>query len=192
MSQQDLPFDADRAEPETTEVPAGGAGADSGASSSVEIDPDDATGVKIVSSQNDIAGVGTRGPDGPVSSTASVGAPSHGEPEQEARAADPAYARSDEDAGAAHRNARVSQRDSADPDAAQADGGYQHLPRMAQNASTHEQELAGLVVQTRADLALGIPRERVGEILRQRLRDAGIDVGDDVVDDLTDQVLAGA
>lgn len=46
------------------DVPAGGAGADSGAAETVQVDPEDESSVANVSSQNDIPGVGTRGPDG--------------------------------------------------------------------------------------------------------------------------------
>lgn len=46
------------------DVPAGGAGADSGAVAATEIDPDDDARVQNVSSQNDLPGVGTRAADG--------------------------------------------------------------------------------------------------------------------------------
>jgi hypothetical protein len=45
-------------------VPAGGAGADSGAVESVEIDPDDQAPIQNVSTMNDIPGVGTRDANG--------------------------------------------------------------------------------------------------------------------------------
>lgn len=45
-------------------VPAGGAGADSGAVESVQIEPDDRAPIQNVSSMNDIPGVGTRAADG--------------------------------------------------------------------------------------------------------------------------------
>lgn len=48
----------------TADVPAGGAGADTGAVSATEIDADDDARVQNVSSQNDIPGVGTRAADG--------------------------------------------------------------------------------------------------------------------------------
>ena len=58
-------FEAVADEPaEGYDVPAGGAGADSGAAPAVDIDPDDEAGVSNVSSSNDIPGVGTRGADG--------------------------------------------------------------------------------------------------------------------------------
>ncbi|KTS59778.1 hypothetical protein NS206_12545 [Microbacterium testaceum] len=46
------------------DVPAGGAGADSGAVAATEIDTDDDARVQNVSSQNDLPGVGTRAADG--------------------------------------------------------------------------------------------------------------------------------
>lgn len=52
------------AEGHAADVPAGGAGADSGAVSATEIDTDDDARVQNVSSQNDIPGVGTRASDG--------------------------------------------------------------------------------------------------------------------------------
>lgn len=42
------------------QVPAGGAGADSGATDAVEVDPEDEAEVTSDSSQNDIPGVGPR------------------------------------------------------------------------------------------------------------------------------------
>ncbi|PNW10475.1 hypothetical protein C1632_01440 [Microbacterium testaceum] len=46
------------------DVPAGAAGADSGAVGTARIDPDDEARLQGISSQNDLAGVGTRGADG--------------------------------------------------------------------------------------------------------------------------------
>jgi hypothetical protein len=48
--------------PEVGEVPAGGAGADSGAADAVRVDEDDEASIANVGSQNDIPGVGTRPP----------------------------------------------------------------------------------------------------------------------------------
>jgi len=45
------------------DVPAGGAGGDSGAAETVRIDPEDDAGIPNRSSMNDEPGVGTRGPD---------------------------------------------------------------------------------------------------------------------------------
>lgn len=58
----DAPEDL-RTEDDVEDVPAGGAGADSGAAETVRIDPEDEASVSGVSSMNDIAGVGTRGPE---------------------------------------------------------------------------------------------------------------------------------
>lgn len=49
-------------------VPAGGAGADSGAVDAVWIDEDDRARLPNISSQNDVTGVGTRAADGSVES----------------------------------------------------------------------------------------------------------------------------
>ena len=46
------------------DVPAGAAGADTGAVGAAEIDPDDEAHLQGVSSQNDLPGVGTRAADG--------------------------------------------------------------------------------------------------------------------------------
>ncbi|MCC4250318.1 MULTISPECIES: hypothetical protein [Microbacterium] len=52
------------AEGVTADVPAGGAGADTGAVSATEVDGADEARVQNVSSQNDLPGVGTRAADG--------------------------------------------------------------------------------------------------------------------------------
>ncbi len=49
---------------EKPHVPAGGAGADTGAVDSASIDPADRADIQNISSQNDIPGVGTRAADG--------------------------------------------------------------------------------------------------------------------------------
>jgi hypothetical protein len=185
MTTDGIPHDADRDDPETTEVPAGGAGADSGAAASVGVDETDRADVQNISSQNDIAGVGTRGGEGGATASTDV---DESAVEQERRAADPAFTREDEAAGAASHNARVSTRDSADPVRAQSDDDFQHLPRMAQNAPTPEEEFAGIVAQTQADVSLGIPDSRIPRILRQRLDDAGIAYDDDTIDELARRV----
>ncbi|WP_150958475.1 hypothetical protein [Microbacterium testaceum] len=46
------------------EVPAGAAGADSGAVGTARVDPDDEARIQGISSQNDLPGVGTRAADG--------------------------------------------------------------------------------------------------------------------------------
>lgn len=60
--------DAEAADGDAAEVPAGGRGADTGAVSSARIDDTDRAPVQNVSSQNDIAGVGTRAADGSMES----------------------------------------------------------------------------------------------------------------------------
>ncbi len=50
-------------------VPAGGAGADSGAVDATRIDESDTADIANVSSQNDIPGVGTRAADGSMERT---------------------------------------------------------------------------------------------------------------------------
>ncbi len=55
---------ADASVPEAGEVPAGGGGADTGAVGSARIDDAEVADVPNISSQNDIAGVGTRAADG--------------------------------------------------------------------------------------------------------------------------------
>lgn len=58
--------DAEASDARPAEVPAGGRGADTGAADATRIDETDAAPVQGISSQNDIAGVGTRAPDGSV------------------------------------------------------------------------------------------------------------------------------
>lgn len=65
----------------TSDVPAGGAGADTGAVGAASIDPDDDARIANVSSQNDLPGVGTRPADG---------RPARGTEEDDADAAEPA------------------------------------------------------------------------------------------------------
>jgi len=58
----------ERRSPTPEDVPAGGAGADTGSVDAAQVDPTDRAEIPNVSSQNDIPGVGTRGGDGsPVS-----------------------------------------------------------------------------------------------------------------------------
>jgi hypothetical protein len=58
--------DAEASGAEPAEVPAGGRGADTGAAPSTRIDETDVAPVQGISSQNDIAGVGTRAADGSI------------------------------------------------------------------------------------------------------------------------------
>lgn len=52
----------------TESVPAGGAGADSGAVDAVKVDEADRARIPNISSQNDVPGVGTRAADGSMES----------------------------------------------------------------------------------------------------------------------------
>jgi hypothetical protein len=54
----------ERRSPTPEDVPAGGAGADTGSVDAAQVDPTDRAEIPNVSSQNDIPGVGTRGGDG--------------------------------------------------------------------------------------------------------------------------------
>lgn len=56
-------------DPDPQQVPAGGAGADTGSVDAARIDKDDQARVPNRSSQNDVAGVGTRGPTGNMETT---------------------------------------------------------------------------------------------------------------------------
>jgi|GEM_PF-695774 len=60
---------ASGADDDVADVPAGGAGADSGAVSAVQVDPADEAEIPDISETNDEAGVGTRRPDGDSSGT---------------------------------------------------------------------------------------------------------------------------
>ncbi len=51
--------------------------------------------------------------------------------------------------------------------------GTQDAPAMDQHPVTEADKIAGIVAQVRADAA-DLPEERAREILRQRLRDAGL------------------
>lgn len=56
-------------------------------------------------------------------------------------------------------------------------------PAMDLNETTTAEKIDGIVVQTRADHAADGP-DRIAEVLRQRLADAGIDLSDDEVERL--------
>jgi len=59
----DAPHDTDDESAVKGSVPAGGAGADSGAVEAVEVEQGDHAPIQNVSTMNDIPGVGTRGAD---------------------------------------------------------------------------------------------------------------------------------
>lgn len=66
----------------------------------------------------------------------------------------------------------------------------QRLPAMSQNNATEVDKVAGIVAQTRADVGTE-PLERIAEVLRQRLTQAGVDLPDNDVDELARQVSTG-
>ena len=66
----------------------------------------------------------------------------------------------------------------------------QRLPAMAQNNASEVDKVAGIVAQTRNDLAATEP-ERVPDVLRQRLEQSGIDLPDAEIDELARQITTG-
>ncbi|GAA2010494.1 hypothetical protein [Microbacterium ulmi] len=88
----------------------------------------------------------------------------------------------DADAGSGARAA-----DETEPPASTADGSG---PIMDQHSASDVDKIAGIVVQTRADVGTE-PVERIAEVLGQRLRDAGLDLDDGEIADLARQVATG-
>jgi len=66
----------------------------------------------------------------------------------------------------------------------------QRLPAMSQNNANDIEKVSGIVVQTRNDIA-GTEPDRVEEVLRQRLREAGIDLPDSDIRELARQITTG-
>jgi len=66
----------------------------------------------------------------------------------------------------------------------------QRLPAMAQNDASVIDKVSGIVAQTRADVGTE-PVERIAEVLRQRLEQAGVDLSDTDVRELARQVSTG-
>lgn len=66
----------------------------------------------------------------------------------------------------------------------------QRLPAMAQNNASDLEKVTGIVVQTRADVGTE-PVDRIAEVLRQRLEQAGVDVPDADIHELARQVSTG-
>ena len=66
----------------------------------------------------------------------------------------------------------------------------QRLPAMAQNNASDVDKVAGIVVQTRSDVG-GEPLERIAEVLRQRLTQAGIELPEHDIEELARQVSTG-
>ncbi len=66
----------------------------------------------------------------------------------------------------------------------------QRLPAMSQNNASEVDKVAGIVAQTRMDIATQ-GREQVVHVLRQRLEQIGIDLSDAEVEELADQITVG-
>ncbi len=66
----------------------------------------------------------------------------------------------------------------------------QRLPAMAQNNASNLEKVAGIVAQTRADVATE-PFERIVDVLRQRLTQAGVELPDSDIQELARQVSVG-
>jgi len=78
----------------------------------------------------------------------------------------------------------------AQQEAALNDAQEQRLPAMAQNNASEIDKVAGIVAQTRNDLAATEP-ERVPQVLRERLEQSGIDLPDAEIDELARQITTG-
>ena len=66
----------------------------------------------------------------------------------------------------------------------------QRLPAMAQNDASALEKVSGIVAQTRADVGVE-PVERIAEVLRQRLDQAGVDLPDHDIDERARQISTG-
>lgn len=66
----------------------------------------------------------------------------------------------------------------------------QDEPRLDQNETSETDKIAGIVVQTRADVGTE-SEERIRDVLAQRLSDAGLSLSDADIDDLAHQVAHG-
>lgn len=66
----------------------------------------------------------------------------------------------------------------------------QRLPAMSQNNASDLEKVAGIVAQTRSDVAT-MPFERVVEVLRERLTQAGVHLPDSDVQELAQQISTG-
>ncbi len=67
--------------------------------------------------------------------------------------------------------------------------GEQNAPAMDLHPTDDEARIAGVVVQTRADVG-GKSDERVADVLRQRFADIGLELGDDGIRALAAEVNA--
>jgi len=180
----------DSSEPRTgaSEVPPGREGADSGATDDVRIDESQSVGNDDTSSMNDIPGVGLRGADGAPVTDEDPEAQGGSDEDDPAVVASPDPTQEGEAPGTAHHLDRVIARDAADPTRAVADPAQQDRPRLEQNDASLEDEVEGILAQTRADFPDG-PVERVADVLRQRFRDAGIDKDKSEIDALAKRVV---
>lgn len=68
--------------------------------------------------------------------------------------------------------------------------GTQDEPRMDHDDVGDLDKIAGIVVQTRADVGTE-PESRIAEVLGQRFSDAGVDLSDDDIADLARQIASG-
>jgi hypothetical protein len=66
----------------------------------------------------------------------------------------------------------------------------QRLPAMSQNNASDLEKVAGIMAQTRSDVAT-MPFERVVEVLRERLTQAGVELPDRDVRELARQISTG-
>jgi hypothetical protein len=86
-------------------------------------------------------------------------------------------------------------RDTMTVSQAQREGGLgtaqeQNLPAMSQNNASDIEKISGIVVQTRDDIA-GTQPERVFDVLKQRLEQAGIALPDSDIEELARQITTG-
>lgn len=80
--------------------------------------------------------------------------------------------------GAVHEDGKVSR------------PGEQSAPAMDTHETDDEARIAGVVVQTRADVG-DASEERIADVLRQRFADVGLDLGDDRIRALAAEVSGG-
>lgn len=73
---------------------------------------------------------------------------------------------------------------------ARGDAREQALPAMSQNNASDDDKIAGIVAQTRQDVA-HLGRDRVVEVLTQRLEQSGVVVPAEDIEELATQALEG-
>lgn len=76
------------------------------------------------------------------------------------------------------------------PEAKASRPGEQSAPAMDTHPTDDEARIAGVVVQTRADVG-DASEERIADVLRQRFSDVGLDLGDDRIRALAAEVAGG-